>query len=89
MYYKRIQEKLSDLNSYDIISMYNHSRIHPNSVGVKETSEENKETLASKKQRILNKWRLYVTLINNNALIIYRKKEFSHNRLMGISTVKS
>jgi hypothetical protein len=40
MYYKRIQEKLSDLNSYDIISMYNHSRIHPNSVSVKETSEE-------------------------------------------------
>ena len=45
MYYERIQEKLSDLNSYDIISMYNHSRVHPNSVGVKETSEENKETV--------------------------------------------
>ena len=89
VYYKRLQEKLPDLNSYDIISLYNYSRVHPDSISVIEKSEEDKDKLASKKQRILNKWRLYVTLVNNNTLIIYRKKEFSHNRLMGLSAVKN
>jgi hypothetical protein len=44
------------------------------------------ELMSQKKQKLKNKWYLYYTLINNNSLILQRKKEFSFNRLVGISS---
>jgi len=44
------------------------------------------ELMTQKKQKLKNKWYLYYTLINNNSLILQRKKEFSFNRLVGISS---
>jgi hypothetical protein len=50
------------------------------------TKQEIKEyNIEKRKNTIINKWFLYVTLVNNNSLIRYRKPEYSYGRIMGIN----
>ena len=64
--------------------MYKISRIKP--ISIEKTDPTAEEISSGKKQKIRNKWFLYYTLINNNSLILYRKKEYSFNRLVGTGT---
>lgn len=91
IYFRRLEDKQVEMNTRDLLFMYSQAKIHPKQnrsirkFQVEEGGEIEERTESfSKKQRIKNKWLLYVTLINNHSLIIYRKKEFSHNRLMGV-----
>jgi hypothetical protein len=78
LYVKRLNDK-----PYDLKAMRDHSKITPNNPQ-EPSAVENKQKQMKRKQIIQNKWFLYYTLVNNHTLIIYRKKEFSYNRLVGL-----
>ena len=83
LYVKRLNDKSNNSKA-----LRDHSKITPNNLQNNKQQDlsavENKQKQMKRKQLIQNKWFLYYTLVNNNMLIIYRKKEFSYNRLVGL-----
>lgn len=90
LYYKRLSSKFFIHNSTVFLKKYLKNSIQFNKLNSQEnmiiTKQEIKEfNVDKRKNMIINKWFLYVTLVNNNSLIRYRKSAYSYGRMMGIN----
>jgi hypothetical protein len=77
LYYKRLVNKLDEVHSHDLIQLFKRNK----SKEPKNKSEDGNMNKAGYNKKILNRWAVAITLINNLQLVADRKKSSSMRKI--------